>query len=209
MILKKDKGFCDNCGLELDKKTKLCPNCDKDLYEKFSTQHSFTKILLNSLFYTVILIGIILIGSSISRTVEYRETFEIVMDAYLSNDIDTLVSNSSFLYSNKEDNLKKQLTDQIGDLAEKVNNAIGEKGYNLTYNKKKATRLSTKQFQELLKTSLKKFNGNLMIELIEEMYQIEVDVNASKGMKSGTFKIMVYLTKEDEKWHLFYIDTNN
>ncbi len=207
-------GFCGNCGAKLEEGQKVCGQCGTpvegamkspvikiDNPEKKKKNKKRFKVV--TAIIAVILIGIIAVNVILKFT-GYNGLLRKVMKAYEAYDIETLVSLSSNIYYYGGENYGEDyFENQVGETLESFENSVGH-NYKISYEINETYKMSNRSINETLDQIEYKYS-NFDISTIEEIVVCDLNVTAKQDSKSQNKALSIFMSKEEGKWKLFYI----
>ncbi len=207
-------GFCGNCGAKLEEGQKVCGQCGTpvegamkspvikiDNPEKKKKNKKRFKVV--TAIIAVVLIGIIAVNVVLKFT-GYNGLLRKVMKAYEEYDIETLVSLSSNIYYYGGENYGEDyFENQVGETLESFENSVGH-NYKISYEINETYKMSNRSINETLDQIEYKYS-NFDISTIEEIVVCDLNVTAKQDSKSQNKAISIFMSKEEGKWKLFYI----
>lgn len=199
--------YCEKCGEKLDTETGLCPVCDFDTLERVVRTRNPIAKLMPAIYMTLFIMLCIVIINARTNGAGYDKFINDTMDNYLSNNIEWIHDNASavFTYANNitEDKIDEYISSRIGDMAQKINEYIGEKGYDISYKV-----LSITDFTEDAISEYNLHNSDSKTE-ITKVKQANIEVNAHKGDKDFTSELILRISYEKNKWKVLYLNTKS
>lgn len=207
-------GFCGNCGAKLDEGQRVCGQCGTPVEGAMKTpvirvdnpekkKKSKRRFKVVTAIIAVVLIGIIAVNVVLKFT-GYNGLLRKVMKAYEAYDIETLVSLSSNIYYYGGENYGEDyFENQVGETLESFENSVGH-NYKISYEINETYKMSNRSINETLDQIEYKYS-NFDISTIEEIVVCDLNVTAKQDSKSQNKAISIFMSKEEGKWKLFYI----
>lgn len=207
-------GFCGNCGAKLDEGQKVCGQCGTPVEGAMKTpvirvddpekkKKSKRRFKAVTAIIAVALIGIIAVNVVLKFT-GYNGLLRKVMKAYEAYDIEKLVSLSSNIYYYGEENYGEDYFEsKVGETLEFFEISVGH-NYRISYEVKETYKMSNHSIKETLDQIEYKYS-NFDISTIEEIVVCDLNVTAKQDSKSQNKGLSIFMSKEEGKWKLLYI----
>ena len=207
-------GFCGNCGAKLDEGQRVCGQCGTPVEGAMKTpvirvdnpekkKKSKRRFKAVTAIIVVVLIGVIAVNVVLKFT-GYNGLLRKVMKAYEAYDIEKLVSLSSNIYYYGEENYGEDYFEsKVGETLEFFETSVGH-NYKISYEINETYKMSNRSINETLDQIEYKYS-NFDISSIEEIVVCDLNVTAKQDSKSQNKAISIFMSKEEGKWKLFYI----
>lgn len=207
-------GFCGNCGAKLDEGQRVCGQCGTPVEGAMKTpvirvdnpekkKKSKRRFKAVTAIIVVVLIGVIAVNVVLKFT-GYNGLLRKVMKAYEAYDIEKLVSLSSNIYYYGEENYGEDYFEsKVGETLEFFETSVGH-NYKISYEINETYKMSNRSINETLDQIEYKYS-NFDISTIEEIVVCDLNVTAKQDSKSQNKAISIFMSKEEGKWKLFYI----
>ncbi len=205
--------YCGYCGKPIEGDVKACGNCGASLNGAPSGQLNKRKKKDTVQLVTVavlLLIAVILVINIVSGFVGAKGTARKVMNAYIDNDVDTLLNVASDYYYIQTDlngiSIGTYFEDQIDAFMERYESYMGE-DYKVTYkiidsydlNDYRATKIYDKM------TALDDYD----MEKVSKIAAVEVEVEIQGESLGFTETWKLIIVKESGHWRLFSLGLDN
>ena len=205
--------YCGYCGKPIEGDVKACGNCGASLKDMPSGQLKNRKkkdIVQLVTVAVLLLIAVILVINIVSGFVGAKGTARKVMNAYIDNDVDTLLNIASDYYYIQTDlngiSIGTYFENQLDAFMERYEGYMGE-DYKVTYkiidsydlNDYRATKIYDKM------TALDDYD----MEKVSKIAAVEVEVEIQGESLSFTEPWKLIIVKESGQWRLFSLGLNN
>ena len=205
--------YCGYCGKPIEGDVKACGNCGASLKDMPSGQLKNRKkkdIVQLVTVAVLLLIAVILVINIVSGFVGAKGTARKVMNAYIDNDVDTLLNIASDYYYIQTDlngiSIGTYFEDQLDAFMERYEGYMGE-DYKVTYkiinsydlNDYRATKIYDKM------TALDDYD----MEKVSKIAAVEVKVEIQGESLSFTEPWKLIIIKESGQWRLFSLGLNH
>lgn len=207
-------GFCGNCGAKLDEGQKVCGQCGTPVEGVMKTpviriddpekkKKNKRRLKAVTAIIAVVLIGIIAVNVVLKFT-GYNGLLRKVMKAYETYDIETLVSLSSDIYYYGGESYGEDYFENIvGETLEFFETSVGH-NYKISYEINEIYKMSNHSINATLDQIEYTFS-NFDISTIEEIVVCDLNITAKQDGKSQNKALSIFMSKEDGKWKLLYI----
>lgn len=205
--------YCGYCGKPIEGDVKACGNCGASLKDMPSGQLNKRKkkdIVQLVTVAVLLLIAVILVINIVSGFVGAKGTARKVMNAYIDNDVDTLLNIASDYYYIQTDlngvSIGTYFEDQIDSVMARYEGYMGD-DYKVTYKITDSYDLNdysaTKIYDKM--TALDDYD----MEKVSKVMAVEVEVKIQGESLSFTESWKLIIVKEVGHWRLFSIGLNN
>ncbi len=199
--------FCGHCGFELDDSAKICGNCGTPVDDAPATLNNKNRLLLKIVPAVAILVVAALAIKLITGVTGYRGFLRDVMSDYEDYDIEDLAENASSLYYYKKgdsSNAARSFSDTVRYGMNTLEDDIGH-NYKFSYKVNEYYEVPVMDIDSKLQWILYA-NPYFNFSNIEKVVCAYVTVTAKKGSKQNKLELNVYMSKENSKWKLLYIE---
>ena len=205
--------YCGYCGKPIEGDVKACGNCGASLKDMPSAHFNKRKkkdMVQLVAVAVLVLIAVIIVVNVVSGFVGAKGTARKVMNAYIDNDVDTLLNVASDYYYIQTDlsgvSIGTYFEDQIDAFMERYEGYMGE-DYKVTYkitdsydlNDYRAAKIYDKM------TAL----GDYNMEKVSKIAEVELEVKIQGKSLSFTEPWKLIIVKESGHWRLFSLGLNN
>ena len=213
--------FCGNCGAPTGDTDKVCSQCGTPLSAAApngspsavvspAARKKRKKTLCAVLVITGVVIAALLALLVLSQFTGYKGLLRKVLKAYENYDIETLVSASSDIFYQYDDNelfllldssISEQLAsdyeDTIGDHMDFFESEVGH-NYKLSYETNEIYAMTKRNMEEYLDYIDDYFD----VSMIQKIVVADLVVTATQGKNSESMELEVIMSREEDGWKL-------